>query len=405
MKKHLAILLAVMMVAAMLGACGDTAAAPAAPSQDAAPAASAEPAPEGDAAPATDGEILIGLSCALTGNFPLAGQRTREGVDLALEEINAGGGVLGKKLVYTIEDDQNTQTTAVNVVTKILTQDVAAVIGPHTSGNAMATNELYKNAQVAFLTGGTSPKLEEAGNPYMFRCRPADTINGQVAAKFAIEKLGATKIGISFNNNDFGTGGRDVIIAYLEEAGVPYVAVGHNAGDKDLTGQIMQLKSENVDCIISWTDDAEVALTARQLYELGVEVPVIASAGVVMDQVLNLLEPEYVEGWYSVTDFVSTSNDQITADFTKKFTDKYGYAPELYAATYYSATHVLADAIERAGSDDPQAVRDALAATEGLTLPEGSYKCDDKGNLLHGCVIAQILDKVPTMVEYVDLNS
>ena len=110
MKKHLAILLAVMMVAARLGACGDTAAAPAAPSQDAAPAAPAEPAPEGDAAPATDGEILIGLSCALTGNFPLAGQRTREGVDLALEEINAGGGVLGKKLVYTIEDDQNTQT-------------------------------------------------------------------------------------------------------------------------------------------------------------------------------------------------------------------------------------------------------------------------------------------------------
>lgn len=165
MKKHLAILLAVMMVAAMLGACGDTAAAPAAPSQDAAPAAPAEPAPEGDAAPATDGEILIGLSCALTGNFPLAGQRTREGVDLALEEINAGGGVLGKKLVYTIEDDQNTQTTAVNVVTKILTQDVAAVIGPHTSGNAMATNELYKNAQVAFLTGGHEPQARGGRQP------------------------------------------------------------------------------------------------------------------------------------------------------------------------------------------------------------------------------------------------
>ena len=194
-----------------------------------------------------------------------------------------------------------------------------------------------------------------------------------------------------------------MIIAYLEEAGVPYVAVGHNAGDKDLTGQIMQLKGEGVDCIISWTDDAEVALTARQLYELGVDVPVIASAGVVMDQVLNLLEPEYVEGWYSVTDFVSTSDEAVTAEFTKKFTDKYGYAPELYAATYYSATYVLADAIERAGSADPQAVRDALAATDGLVLPEGSYKCDENGNLLHGCVIAQIRDKVPTMVEYVDL--
>ena len=221
-----------------------------------------------------DGEIKIGLSCAITGNFPLAGQRTKEGVDLALEEINANGGVLGKKLVYTVEDDQNTQTTAVNVVTKILNEDVCAVIGPHTSGNAAATSELYKNAQIPFLTGGSSPKLAEMDNPYFFRIRPSDTINGQVAAKYAVETLEAKKIGISYNNNDFGTGGRDVVIEALEEAGIDYVAVGHNAGDKDLTGQIMQLMSENVDCIISWTDDAEVVLTARQLYELGMDVPV-----------------------------------------------------------------------------------------------------------------------------------
>ena len=96
---------------------------------------------------------------------------------------------------------------------------------------------------------------------------PSDTINGQVAARYAIDTLGAKKIGISYNNNDFGTGGRDVIIPILEADGIEYVAVGHNAGDKDLTGQMMQLKSAGVDCIISWTDDAEVALTARQLYE------------------------------------------------------------------------------------------------------------------------------------------
>lgn len=203
-----------------------------------------------------DGEIKIGLSCAITGNFPLAGQRTKEGVDLALEEINANGGVLGKKLVYTVEDDQNTQTTAVNVVTKILNEDVCAVIGPHTSGNAAATSELYKNAQIPFLTGGSSPKLAEMDNPYFFRIRPSDTINGQVAAKYAVETLEAKKIGISYNNNDFGTGGRDVVIEALEEAGIDYVAVGHNAGDKDLTGQIMQLISkkniaENKDKLIS----------------------------------------------------------------------------------------------------------------------------------------------------------
>lgn len=351
-----------------------------------------------------DGEIKIGLSCAITGNFPLAGQRTQEGVDLALEEINANGGVLGKKLVYTMEDDQNTQTTAVNVVTKILNEDVCAVIGPHTSGNAAATSELYKKAKVPFMTGGSSPKLAEMENPYFFRVRPSDTINGQVAAKYAVETLGAKKVGISYNNNDFGTGGRDVLIAALDEFGIEHVEVGHNAGDKDLTGQIMQLMSEEVDCIISWTDDAEVVLTARQLYELGMDVPVIASAGVVMDQVLNLLEPEYVEGWYAVTDFVSTNDDEIVANFVKNFNDKYGYNPELYASTYYSATYVLADAIERAGSTDPEAIKEALTQTKDQKLPEGVYDCDEQGNMVHGCVIAEIKDKIPTMVDYVTVN-
>jgi branched-chain amino acid transport system substrate-binding protein len=388
MKKSLAVSLVLSLMLGMLTGCK-------------------KPAPKAESQSSgvkLEGEILFGVSAAMTGNFPLAGQRTKEGIDLALEEINAAGGVLGKKLVYTIEDDQNTQTTAVNVVTKILTQKVAAVIGPHTSGNAMATQELYKKAQVSYLTGGVSPRLTELGNEYFFRVRPSDTINGQVASKYAIEKLGAKKIGISFNNNDFGTGGRDVIIAYLEKAGIPYVAVGHNAGDKDLTGQIMRLKSEGVDVIISWTDDAEVALTARQLYELGVNVPVIASAGVVMDQVLNLLEPEYVEGWYSVTDFVVASNNPVITTFVNNFKNKYGHVPELYAATYYSAAYVVADAIKRAGSADPKEVRDALAQTKNLSLPEGVYTADGNRNMVHGCVIAQILKKVPTMVEFVEVN-
>ncbi len=359
---------------------------------------------ENAAGASLDGEILFGVSCAITGNFPLAGQRTKEGIDLALQEINANGGVLGKKLVYTLEDDQNTQTTAVNVVTKLLNEGVCAVIGPHTSGNAAATSDLYKNAEISFMTGGTSPKLATLDNPYFFRVRPSDTVCGQVAAQYAINTLGAKKVGISYNNNDFGTGGRDVIQAVLDEAGIAYVAVGHNSGDKDLTGQIMKLKSENVDCIISWTDDAEVVLTARQLYELGMEVPVIASAGIVMDQVLNLLEPEYVEGWYAVTDFISTNEDALVKEFVDNFTTLYGYAPELYAATYYSTTYVLADAIERAGSADPQAVRDALAQTSELKLPLGEYSCDSEGNLVHGCVIAQITDKIPTMVDYVTVE-
>lgn len=358
----------------------------------------------GTAAMAAEDEIVFGISCAITGNFPLAGERTMQGIDLAVKEINENGGVLGKKLAYVQEDDANDATQAVNVVTKILNEGVCAVIGPHTSGNALATQELYLNAKVPFMTGGSSPKLLEAENPYLFQVRPCDIINGQVAAKYAIENLGAKKIGISFNNNDFGTAGRDVLIDYLEGAGVEYVAVGHNAGDKDLTSQIMQLQGEGVDCIISWTDDAEVVVTARQLYEFGVDVPVIASAGVVMDQVLDLMEPEYVENWYAVTDFVSTNDSETVAKFVENFEAEYGIKPELYASAYYGATYALADAIERAGSADPEAVREALTQVKDLQMPTGIMSCDSKGSMIHGCVLAQIKDKVPSMVDYVEVD-
>ena len=162
-----------------------------------------------------------------------------------------------------------------------------------------------------------------------------------------------------------------------------------------------QLQSEGVDCIISYTDDAEVALTARQIYELGLDVPVIASAGIVTQQVLDLVEPEYVEGWYAVTDFISTNDSTEVAEFVKNYQDAYGTEPEIFASSYYSATYVLADAIERAGSDDPEAIRAALMETEDLVLPEGTYTCDEGGAMVHGCVVAQIQDKVPVMIDYV----
>ncbi len=349
-------------------------------------------------------EIQIGLSTAMTGNFPLAGERTKQGVELAVKEINANGGVNGKKIKLVIEDDQNTQTTAVNVVTKLVNSGVVAVIGPHTSGNVAAVSDIYKNAKIPFITGGASPKLTALGNPYLFRARPSDTISGKVAATYAVETLGAKKVGISFNNNDFGTGGRDVIKATLEQLGIPYVEAGHNSGDKDLTGQLMQLKSAGVDLIISWTDDAEVALTSRQLYELNIKVPVIASAGVVMDQVLNLVEPEYVENWYSVTDFVSSNSRQEVVDFVKNFNDEYGIDPELYASTYYSAMYVLADAIERASETTPEKIREALTKTSELSLPEGVYTADANGDMLHESIIVQIKSKKSVVLDIVRLG-
>ena len=401
MKKLTALLLALVMVPSVTAcASNNTSATTGAPK--AADTTAAENKVDDSA---FDGEIVFGLSTAVTGNFPLAGERTLQGVDLAVEEINAAGGVLGKKLTYIYEDDGNDATTAVNVVTKLLNEDVVAVIGPHTTGNTLAVQSLYAEAGMPFFSGGTGVKLEnEMDNKYFHRIRPSDSICGAIAAKFAVENLGAKKVGVDYNNNDFGTGGRDVVVATLQELGVEYVEVAHNSGDTDMTTQLMNLQAAGVDAVILWTDDAEDVVTARQAYELGLDIPFITSAGVVMQQVLDQMEPEYVEGWYSATDFVPANDDPVVKTFVEAFNAKYGIDPELYASAYYGTVKALAAAIEIAGSTDHEAVNDALTQIKDLPAPTGTMTYGAHGNMIHSLVITQIHDLKPSVVSTVSMD-
>lgn len=401
MKKLTALLLALVMVLSVTAcASNNTSATTGAPK--AADTTAAENKVDDSA---FDGEIVFGLSTAVTGNFPLAGERTLQGVDLAVEEINAAGGVLGKKLTYIYEDDGNDATTAVNVVTKLLNEDVVAVIGPHTTGNTLAVQSLYAEAGMPFFSGGTGVKLEnEMDNKYFHRIRPSDSICGAIAAKFAVENLGAKKVGVDYNNNDFGTGGRDVVVATLQELGVEYVEVAHNSGDTDMTTQLMNLQAAGVNAVILWTDDAEDVVTARQAYELGLDIPFITSAGVVMQQVLDQMEPEYVEGWYSATDFVPANDDPVVKTFVEAFNAKYGIDPELYASAYYGTVKALAAAIEIAGSTDHEAVNDALTQIKDLPAPTGTMTYGAHGNMIHSLVITQIHDLKPSVVSTVSMD-
>ena len=401
MKKLTALLLALVMVLSVTAcASNNTSATTGAPK--AADTTAAENKVDDSA---FDGEIVFGLSTAVTGNFPLAGERTLQGVDLAVEEINAAGGVLGKKLTYIYEDDGNDATTAVNVVTKLLNEDVVAVIGPHTTGNTLAVQSLYAEAGMPFFSGGTGVKLEnEMDNKYFHRIRPSDSICGAIAAKFAVENLGAKKVGVDYNNNDFGTGGRDVVVATLQELGVEYVEVAHNSGDTDMTTQLMNLQAAGVDAVILWTDDAEDVVTARQAYELGLDIPFITSAGVVMQQVLDQMEPEYVEGWYSATDFVPANDDPVVKTFVEAFNAKYGIDPELYASAYYGTVKALAAAIEIAGSTNHEAVNDALTQIKDLPAPTGTMTYGAHGNMIHSLVITQIHDLKPSVVSTVSMD-
>ncbi len=399
-KKVFAAILSISLVAS-LAACNQQNSASTAPVTSGTTSAAVQPGGEVK----FNGEIKIGVSTGITGVFPLAGTRTQQGIQLAVDEINAKGGLLGKKVVLEVVDDQSNTAVVINAVNRLISDpDVVAVIGPHQSGNVMATSDLFKNAKVPFLSGGTSPKLDTLSNPELFTIRPSDNIAAEAVAQFAQKTLGAKKIGLSYNNNDFGSGGKMVIEKYCQENNLQLVEEGHNSGDKDLTGQIMKFKSENVDCVISWTDDAEVALTARQTYQLNLNKPVLCSAGITMKQVLDLVDAKYIENWYAETDFTINDTSDTVTTFSKKFEEKYNIKPELYASAYYGAMLALGDAITRAGSTDREAIRTALAQTKDVPGIVGTLTSDKGNHMAHEVRIVQFHNKEAKVLNVVKVD-
>ncbi len=343
-------------------------------------------------------EILIGVSAAITGPAPFDGERTMQGINLAVEEINAAGGIMGRQIKIISEDDQNTANIAVNVVNKLVNNEkIVAIIGPHRSANAMATEKIMSDAKMPFLTGASSPKLvTQVDNPYFFRIRGSDSFVGQIIAKFALDELKAQKIGVIFNNDDYGTGGRDVVISYLESKGVtPVVVEGHNTDDKDMSGAITKCKDAGIDCLIMYTHDPEAAIFARQMNEMGLDVPVVGPVTFTLPTFLSLVTAEETKGFYSVADFVSGNPDPVVTNFQKAFTEKYNVEPDLFASAYYTSVYILKDAIERAGTADRAAIQKALLETKDLPSVYGKLYANADGELVHSAVVAEIVDNKP----------
>jgi len=370
---------------------------------DSSGAASAQ-ASAGSGAASSGDTIKIGLIAMLTGANPLNGLRMQQAVQLAVDEYNDKGGLLGKKVQLLTEDDQTLQDMAVTCANKLISEGVVGIVGPHRSTNAMAIEQVVASAGVPTLTGGTTPKISQLNNKFLFRCRASDAVFAEVAAQYAVEKLGAKKVGMFYNNDEFGTGGNEVAKAYCQKAGVEYVAEGHNTNDKDFTGQIMKMKNAKVDAVLIWTHDPELAIHARQIKDLGLNAKVISSPGITMPQVIEMCKPEQIEGWYGVTDFVSTSTVDVTKTFIKNFEAKYKVPAELYSASYYGAAISLLEAIKTAGSTDRTKVRDALAATKDLQVPVGTMTTDATNDMVHEVHVAKMVNAEPVYQETVKLQ-
>jgi branched-chain amino acid transport system substrate-binding protein len=343
------------------------------------------------AAQDTGGDIVIGMYGSLTGDGASFGQSSKEGTQLAVDEINAAGGVLdGRKYKLLIEDDQSKPDEASNAVTKLITEDkVAAILGEVASRRSLAAAPVAQRYKIPMITpSSTNERVTEVGD-YIFRVCFIDPFQGEVLAKFAYNDLKVRKVAILKDiQQDYSVGLTDSIASHFKALGGQVLdPVSYTSGDADFKAILTQVRSQKPDAIFATGYYPEAAIIVRQARELGLQVPILGGDGWVGDALKNgreALNNSFISNHYS-----ADNPDPIVQGFVTSYRKRFSRDPDAIAALAYDAVKVLTNAIIRAKSTEGPKVRDALASADvqGVT---GRLKMNAKRNVDKPAVIQQV---------------
>ena len=322
---------------------------------------------------------------SVTGPGADSGKYALAGAKIALDRVNKAGGVLGKQVELVTEDDQTTNPGAVLAFSKLAAQsDIVAFLGQirSTQTHAMAPDILKTGKPVCF--GGTDPALTKMGNPWLIRFRPNDTYSARVIASYGVEILGKKNWAIVHSTDAFGTSGFKALSAALDKIGAKvFTEQGYPNQSQDFTPVVLAIKSSGADVIGSYmTFDNDQAIFARQLRQLGVTIPWVGSPTTVAAGTVKLAGPA-LWGAYGVADYAVDSSPEAK-EFAKLYSAVSNAAPDNYSSWTYDAIGVLAAAINKAGSTEPDKIRAAILSTRGYKGAEGEYNFDEFGDGLHG---------------------
>jgi len=362
----------------------------------ASPAAAAEP-------------IKIGVILPFTGGSSLAGTEVFSGVTLALEEVNAAGGVLGRPIELVKEDDESVPTKGVTAAQKLITRDrVVALIGTYNSAVALPASDVARKAKIPMVTGGSTAvsvtKANTPGDPWFFRHFPGSDEQGTQSAQDVVLRLKKKRLAILYENTAYGKDLEKTFREVTAKVGATVVSSEtYNQGDPDFYTQLTKLKSLAPDGVYIAGLIAEGAAILRQARELGLGTQFIGSGGLMSDKLIELAGPSS-EGFAISTMYEPSTNNPVGAEFGKRFAKRFGVAANTHSALGYDAMRVVADAVRRAGSTDGAAIQKALMATkEFLTVqgPPGTRTAfDDIGGAHFKIGLSVVKDGKRTLLPY-----
>ena len=296
----------------------------------------------------------------LSGAGASAGTNFKNGVELAVKEINAAGGILGKKIEHTISDTQTNPGVAKGLAVKAIDDEAFAVFGPVFSGSIMVSMAETQRAEVPNFTGGEAAAITQKGNPYIFRTSFTQTTAMPKVARYIAQGLKAKNVAVLFVNNDFGKGGRDAITKALEAQGVKVVAdISTDSGQVDFSAPVLKAKAANADALFVYTNEEESARALRELRKQGYNKPIVGETTLTGQKVIELAG-DAANGAIAHVGLTIDAPNPLMLKFKAKFYQDYKYFSDHNGIKGYTGVYVMKAAIEKAGKLDRKAVANAL---------------------------------------------
>jgi len=348
------------------------------------------------AAATAHAQIKIAVIQELSGTGATAGTNFKNGVDLAVKEINAAGGILGQKLDATFEDTQSNPGVAKGLALKAVDDGAFAVFGPTFSGSMLVSMAQTRRAEVPNFTGADAAALTQQGNPYIFRTSFTQLISMPRVARYMASTLKARRVAVIFVNNDFGKGGRDAFVKAAVAEGLTVTAdVSTEAGQLDFSAPVLKARQSEPDALFVYTNEEESARCLRELRKQAFARPIVGETTLAGQRVIELAGAA-ANGVLAHVGLTVDAPIPAVHEFRARFEKAYRYVPDHNGIKGYTSVYFLKAGIEAAGKLDRIAVARALhglkirAAKQPGVLMDVAI--DDHGDLDRASFIVQVKD-------------
>lgn len=347
--------------------------------------------------------IKVAAIVELSGGGASAGTNFKNGVEMAVKEVNAAGGILGKKIELTTSDTTTNPGVALGLTKKAIDQDVFAIFGPVFSGSIIVSMKESEKAQIPNWTGGEAAAITMQGNPYVFRTSFTQATAMPKVAKYISSQAKVKNLAIIYVNNDFGKGGLEMIKKALVGSATTVVAdVSTDAGQVDFSAAVLKAKQSNADAVFVYLNEDESARILRELRKQGWTKPIIGETTLTGQKVIDLAG-EAANGAIAHVGLTVDAPTPEMLKFKAKFYQDYKYISDHNGIKGYTGIYSLKAAVEKVGKLDRAAVAKAM---HGLSISAARYpgiimdvNFDDKGDLDRSSFLVQVKNGKQEVIE------